>query len=86
MSSVYVSRVACFESVVRPLRIDEKRTYYEETRRFAYLFGIPDTALPPAWEDFDRYVRQMLASDSLSVAERAGASRAAPARIRFERH
>ena len=67
-ATLWDTSLLCFESVVRPLRIDEKRAYYEETKRFAYLFGIPDTVLPPTWEDFDRYVQQMLASDVLDVA------------------
>jgi uncharacterized protein (DUF2236 family) len=70
-ATLWDTSLVCFESVVRPLGVDEKRAYYEETKRFAYLFGIPDTVLPPAWEDFDRYVHAMLASDVLSVAEPA---------------
>jgi len=70
-ATLWDTSLVCFESVVRPLGVDEKRAYYEETKRFAYLFGIPDTVLPPTWEDFDRYVHAMLASDVLSVAEPA---------------
>ena len=67
-ATLWDTSLLCFESVVRPLAVDEKHAYYEETKRFAYLFGIPDAVLPPAWEDFDRYVQGMLASDVLSVA------------------
>lgn len=70
-ATLWDTSIRCFESVVRPLALDEKRVYYEETRRFAWLFGIPDDVLPPDWEAFERYVEAMLASDVLTVTEPA---------------
>jgi len=70
-ATLWDTSIRCFEMVVRPLAQDEKRVYYDETRRFAWLFGIPDDVLPPSWEAFEGYVETMLASDVLTVAEPA---------------
>lgn len=70
-ATLWDTSIRCFEMVVRPLSLDEKRVYYDETRRFAWLFGIPDDVLPPSWEAFEQYVEGMLASDVLTVVEPA---------------
>jgi uncharacterized protein (DUF2236 family) len=70
-ATLWDTSIRCFEAVVRPLSIDERRIYYDETRRFAWLFGIPDDVLPPSWDAFDAYVEAMLASEVLTVAEPA---------------
>lgn len=60
------SAIMAFEQVVRPLSSDERERYYEESRRFALLFGIPDHAMPEDWDAFQRYNRRM--HDWLRVA------------------
>lgn len=70
-ATLWDTSILCFESVVRPLALEERRTYYAETCRFARLFGIPDDVLPARWEDFDGYVRAMLDGDVLTVTEPA---------------
>jgi uncharacterized protein (DUF2236 family) len=54
-------------------RLDDavKAQYYEETKRFAWLFGIPDDVLPPDWPSFSAYVARMLAGDTLAVTREA---------------
>jgi uncharacterized protein (DUF2236 family) len=59
--------VRVFELVVRPLAADERRRYYDESRRFAALFGIPDATLPRDWDAFEAYMQERLASDELVV-------------------
>ena len=70
-ATLWHTSIACFEAVVRPLTPDEREAYYDETRRFAWLFGIPDDVLPESWTAFDAYVEGMLASDVLTVTEPA---------------
>jgi uncharacterized protein (DUF2236 family) len=48
---------------------EHKRALYRESRRFALLFGVSDT--PATLEEFDDYVRDMLASDTLAVSRPA---------------
>ena len=35
----------------------------------AYLFGVPDDAIPPTWEDFIAYFHETVASDQLAVGD-----------------
>ncbi len=60
-----------YELLVAPLTLREKEDYYAESRLFAGLFGIPDTAMPARYPDFTRYMDTMLASDVLSVSRPA---------------
>jgi uncharacterized protein (DUF2236 family) len=62
------SVVATTELVRGKLAPAEKEAYYRDTWSFARLFGIPDSVLPPDYPSFERYVAQMLASSTLTVA------------------
>ena len=44
-----------YELLVEPLSSIERDAYYDESKLFALLFGIPDDVLPPTWEAFERY-------------------------------
>jgi uncharacterized protein (DUF2236 family) len=63
--------VEMYELVLGPLESREKERYYQESRRFAALFGIPDSVQPESWAAFDAYYRAMLASDTIVVGEPA---------------
>lgn len=52
-----------------PLTPQEKHRFYEETRLFAYMFGIPDAILPRNWDEFMDYNRSMWNSDQLAVTD-----------------
>lgn len=56
-----------YEMFVRPLTPEEKERYYQETRRFAWMFGIPDEALPRDWSDFMAYNEKMWNGPELQV-------------------
>ncbi len=56
-----------YEMFVRPLTPEEKERYYQETRRFAWLFGIPDEALPKDWTAFMAYNERMWNGPDLQV-------------------
>lgn len=58
-----------YQMFVRPLAPHELDAYYEETRRFAWLFGIPDEVLPKNWFDLQVYCEQMYNGDVLQVNE-----------------
>ena len=67
------SAVLAYESVLPPLQAHELAAYYAESRTLAGLFGLPPSALPPDWESFLIYCREMEQSDALGVTETAGA-------------
>jgi uncharacterized protein (DUF2236 family) len=69
-STLWETSILMYETFVGPLSPEEKERYYEETKFFAYLFGISDVALPPTWADFLAYNARMWAS-GLSVTNEA---------------
>lgn len=62
--------IAC-DAVLTPLTPAEKQAYYEESRRFAALFGIPSHALPSNWTALQAYIRSMLDSSQIGVDDAA---------------
>ena len=70
-ATLWESSIAAYELFFRPLRADERERYYQETKLFAYLFGIPDTILPPTFPDFVAYNERMWRSDELAVESTA---------------
>ncbi|MFW5925683.1 MAG: oxygenase MpaB family protein [Myxococcota bacterium] len=63
--------ILVYDRVVKPLSRAERARYYDEARRFAWLFGIPDAVLPGDYDEFEAYCRRMYASDVLQVGEAA---------------
>ncbi len=72
-ATLWETSITLFETLVRPLGLDEKERYYQETRRFARLFGIEDSLLPAGWQEFEGYNRDMWQSDRLTVGPHARA-------------
>lgn len=57
-----------YQLFVRPMTPAELEAYYQETRRFAWLFGIPDEVLPPSWQALQTYFNDMVTGDELVVS------------------
>jgi uncharacterized protein (DUF2236 family) len=57
--------------VLPPLAAEERERYYEESKIFAALLGIPHAHLPPSWKAFAAYNEMMWASDILTVSAEA---------------
>jgi uncharacterized protein (DUF2236 family) len=70
-ATLWETSVLVYELIRGPIPRAEKEAYYQETKRFAYLFGIPDQKLPPDWESFLRYNQEMWESPILSVGKPA---------------
>jgi uncharacterized protein (DUF2236 family) len=66
-ATLWDTSIQIYELMLRPLAGREKEAYWEETKRFARLFGIPDETLPRTWIDFQAYCCEMFASDVLAV-------------------
>jgi uncharacterized protein (DUF2236 family) len=54
-----------------PLSPEDRERYYQDSRRFARLFGIGDAVLPPSFEAFTAYCAAMYAGDTLTVGRPA---------------
>jgi uncharacterized protein (DUF2236 family) len=50
---------------------EQRECYYDESRRFAALFGISATELPKDWTAFTAYMDDMMQSDTLTVTASA---------------
>ena len=62
-----------YEIAFPPLTATERERYWAESRRYAALFGIPASALPPAWDTFVAYNEAMWRSATLTVSPEAHA-------------
>lgn len=65
------SALDVYERVVRPLSVEERERYYEESKLFTHLFGIPADVQPPTYRAFLRYYDETIASDTIWVGTRA---------------
>ena len=70
-ATLWETSIRMYETFVSPLTDAVKESYYQETRRFAALFGLEDRDVPSSWRSFLDYNRSMWGSQELGVA-RAG--------------
>jgi uncharacterized protein (DUF2236 family) len=54
-----------------PVEPGQAERFYQEQKRFAYLFGIPDAAIPPDYPAFRAYMERMFTSGDLGVGRPA---------------
>ena len=66
-STLWESSIAMHETLLGPLAAETKERYYQETARFAGLFGLDRDELPADWTAFVAYNRRMWESDQLAV-------------------
>lgn len=70
-ATLWETIVMTYEQSIGPLTPNEKERFYQETKLFAYMFGIPDQALPKNWEDFLAYCQAMRDSGTLEASPAA---------------
>lgn len=75
-----------YELTVRRLSPLERVAYYEESKLFAYLFGIDDDAMPTDWPAFERYYRSAIEGPAIAVSAPARQMRAFLLRPRTALH
>lgn len=68
-ATLWETQMKMYEESVGKVSDVEKEQYYQETKLFAYLFGIREEALPAHWLDFVAYCDKMRASDQLTVTK-----------------
>lgn len=68
-ATLWVTGLRVYELFHGPLSKAERDQYYAESKLFAYLFGIPDAAIPATWEDFMAYYDSVVDSDQLAVGD-----------------
>lgn len=70
-ATLWETSMRMYELVVEPVSNADKERYYQETKLFAYLFGIPEHALPRTWAEFLAYNESMWVGNQLSVTPAA---------------
>ncbi len=70
-ATIWESSVLAYEAIFHPLSAHEKERYYQESKLFAYMFGISDDILPPTWPEFLAYNQRMWNSSELAVGDTA---------------
>lgn len=65
------SAVLAYECVRGELADGERADFYDDSRKLAALFGLPEAALPPDWASFEAYCSQMGQSNALGVSGKA---------------
>jgi uncharacterized protein (DUF2236 family) len=63
-STLWDTSVKMYELFIRKLSDEELEHYYQDTKFFAYLFGISDETLPENWKAFTRYTKCMCNGDT----------------------
>jgi uncharacterized protein (DUF2236 family) len=66
-ATLWETSILLHETFVGPLESALKERYYQETKRFAALFGLDDDELPGDWNEFAAYNRRMWESSELAV-------------------
>jgi uncharacterized protein (DUF2236 family) len=67
------SALVAYDAFVTPLAVEEKSRYYDDSKKLAYLFEIPETLVPRSLTDFNGYLERMLVSGEIAVGPTARA-------------
>jgi uncharacterized protein (DUF2236 family) len=67
------SALVTYDRFVRPISLHERRRYYEDSKKLGILMGVPQAMLPPALEDFERYMTGTIESETIAVGAPARA-------------
>lgn len=68
-ATLWITGLQMHELFHGPLGKAERDQYYAESKLFAFLFGIPESAMPDTWEDYLAYFNQVVESDELAVGD-----------------
>lgn len=68
-ATLWITAMRIYDLFHSPLSQAELEQYYEDSKLFAYLFGIPRDAMPETWADFNAYYEAVLVSDQLAVGD-----------------
>ena len=61
------SAIVAYDLFVKPMTLGERSRYYEDSKKLAQLFEIPDSLMPSSLRDFNDYMEKMLAEGEITV-------------------
>jgi uncharacterized protein (DUF2236 family) len=65
------SALVTYETFVQPLSASEREDFFQESKLFGELLGIPRDRFPESLRDFNHYVHRMVAGGDVHVTSRA---------------
>lgn len=65
--------IVAYDALVKPLSPDEKSRYYDDSKKLASLFEIPERLVPISLEQFNSYMERMLTEGEIGVGPTAHA-------------
>ena len=65
------SAMVAYDLFVKPLTAEEQGRYYDDSRKLAFLFEIPEPTVPRSLADFEVYMRRMLTGGAIAVGPTA---------------
>jgi len=68
-ATLWITAMRVYELFHAPLSPAQVEQYYQESKLFAYLFGIPGSAMPDTWADFNAYYESVIDSEELAVGD-----------------
>jgi uncharacterized protein (DUF2236 family) len=71
LGTITDSTLLVYELFVSKLSLEDRRQYYADNMKVAELFGIPDSIVPPTYEDFQVYFNRMMSGDTIQVSKQA---------------
>jgi uncharacterized protein (DUF2236 family) len=71
LSTITDSTLFVYELFVSKLSPEDRERYYEDNLRVAELFGIPESIVPPTYDDFRTYFDRMMEGDVIRVSDEA---------------
>ena len=65
------SAIIAYDLFVKPLSLQEKARYYEESKKLAELFDIPNAIVPRSLDEFSAYFDEMIQGNTIAVGPSA---------------
>jgi uncharacterized protein (DUF2236 family) len=65
------SALLAYDCFVERMSLQEKRRYYEDSKKLAGLFDIPHEAVPGSLADFESYMERMVSGNDIAVGPSA---------------
>ena len=69
LATLIDASIRTYEVIVEPLSLHDREDYYEDMRLFGAAMGIPMSAMPRTWQEFEVYFDGMLNGDQLRVGD-----------------
>jgi uncharacterized protein (DUF2236 family) len=65
------SAIVAYDLFVKPLSLAEKARYYEDSKKLAELFDIPNAIVPRSLDEFSAYFDEMIQGNTIAVGPAA---------------